>query len=58
MKVSFQVANIWQTANKSPETFSGPSCITFLVSLVSSTTYSFFFPASSPDFCAGSVGFS
>lgn len=46
MKVSFQVARIWQTAKRSPETFCGPSCTTFFSSLSFSaaSASSFFLP--------------
>lgn len=44
MKVSFQVARMWQTANRSPETFCGPSCTTFFSSLsLSAASPSYFF---------------
>lgn len=43
MKVSFQVAKMWQTAKRSPETFWGPRLTTaFCSSLSSSLVFSCF----------------
>lgn len=51
IKVSFHVANIWQTANKFPETFCGPRATTAFVC-------SFSYPAASSFFLVALSTFS